>query len=350
MKKLLLILMLLIPSMALADITKQLTTAGTDCSVPTNCVTHNIAGYAGATVTLSGTFIATVQFEASSDGTIWSAITGYAVATGTGVTAATATGNWQFNAGGLKFLRVRCSAITTPPTVNIVGSAGSYNPPASTGAITVGAVDQGTGGASAWLVTGTGGTFPVTGTVTSSGTASVTQTTSPWIVAGGGTAGTPGTAVLTVQGVGSGTAVPISGTVTTSGTVTATMATGCTPYSFISTTSANLTSVVGSAATLCTLTVLNPGATIQYLRLYNKASAPDPSACSVNSDCPVIYAPIPADSGSLGSGFTIPLGPYGMAFSLGIGYSISGAACTVVSTCTDETSSAAGITLILGYK
>lgn len=41
----------------------------------------------------------------------------------------------------------------------------------------------------------------------------VTQTTSPWIVAGGGTAGAPGTAVLTVQGIGSGTPVPVSGSV-----------------------------------------------------------------------------------------------------------------------------------------
>ena len=222
MKKLLLLLALLIPISARADITKQLTSAGADCTTATSCVTHNIAAYAGATVTISGTFTATVQFEASSDGTVWSAITGYAVATGTGVTAATAPGNWQFNAGGLKFLRVRCSAFTSAPTVNIVGSAGSYNPPASTGAITVGAVDQGTGGSSAWKVTGAGGTFPVTqstspwvvsGAVTTSGTASVTQTTSPWIVAGGGTAGTPGTAVLTVQGVGSGTAIPISGAI-----------------------------------------------------------------------------------------------------------------------------------------
>lgn len=41
-------------------------------------------------------------------------------------------------------------------------------------------------------------------------TVAVTQSTSPWIVAGGGTAGTPGTAVLTVQGVSGGTAVPVS--------------------------------------------------------------------------------------------------------------------------------------------
>ena len=49
----------------------------------------------------------------------------------------------------------------------------------------------------------------VTNTVAVSGTVAVTQSTSPWIVAGGGTAGTPGTAVLTVQGVASGTAIPV---------------------------------------------------------------------------------------------------------------------------------------------
>ncbi len=41
----------------------------------------------------------------------------------------------------------------------------------------------------------------VTNTVTVTGTVSATQGTSPWIVAGGGTAGTPATGVVTVQGI-----------------------------------------------------------------------------------------------------------------------------------------------------
>ncbi len=41
----------------------------------------------------------------------------------------------------------------------------------------------------------------VTNTVAVSGTVAVTQSTSPWIVAGGGTAGTPATGVVTVQGI-----------------------------------------------------------------------------------------------------------------------------------------------------
>ncbi len=40
------------------------------------------------------------------------------------------------------------------------------------------------------------------------------QGTSPWIVAGGGTAGTAATGVVTVQGIAGGTAIPISGSIT----------------------------------------------------------------------------------------------------------------------------------------
>lgn len=49
---------------------------------------------------------------------------------------------------------------------------------------------------------------------TGGGTVTANQGTSPWIVAGGGTAGTAATGVVTVQGIASGVAVPISGSVT----------------------------------------------------------------------------------------------------------------------------------------
>ncbi len=42
----------------------------------------------------------------------------------------------------------------------------------------------------------------------------VNQGTSPWIVAGGGTAGSAATGVVTIQGIASGTVVPVSGTIT----------------------------------------------------------------------------------------------------------------------------------------
>lgn len=46
----------------------------------------------------------------------------------------------------------------------------------------------------------------------SGGGGSVTQGTTPWIVAGAGTAGTSATGVVTVQGIASGTALPVSST------------------------------------------------------------------------------------------------------------------------------------------
>lgn len=58
--------------------------------------------------------------------------------------------------------------------------------------------------ATAVKVDGTGGTFPISGTV------AVTQSTSPWIVAGGGTAGSAATGVVTVQGISSMTPVQVS--------------------------------------------------------------------------------------------------------------------------------------------
>lgn len=48
----------------------------------------------------------------------------------------------------------------------------------------------------------------------SSSTVTALQGTDPWIVAGDGTAGTPSTGVVSVQGVAGGTAIPISGSIT----------------------------------------------------------------------------------------------------------------------------------------
>lgn len=49
-------------------------------------------------------------------------------------------------------------------------------------------------------------------TNSSGGSTSVTQGTSPWIVAGGGVAGTAASGVVSVQGIASGTVLPISST------------------------------------------------------------------------------------------------------------------------------------------
>jgi hypothetical protein len=125
---------------------------------------------------------------------------------------------------------------------------------------------------------------------------------------------------------------------------------GATPYSYISLATANQVNVKASAGTLFSLTALNMTANVQYLLLFDKATAPDQSACSANSDCPVMYFPIPTMADTNGAGFTINLGPLGIAFANGIGFSIIGGSCGEVATCVNETNAAAGVVLTLGYK
>lgn len=86
-------------------------TASTAClSLPYSSATG------GATITLAGTFSATVQFEAlGADGATWVAINGVLLGdtTSTAVTSATTTGVWQFNPAGAIAIRARCSAFTS---------------------------------------------------------------------------------------------------------------------------------------------------------------------------------------------------------------------------------------------
>jgi trimeric autotransporter adhesin len=110
--------------------------------------------------------------------------------------------------------QLTCITSTSTTTVNMVGGSG----------LPTGAGGGGGGGGSGGNVTIVGplgqqlaaASVPIVltaaqiTTLTPPTTVAVTQSTSPWIVAGGGTAGTPGTAVLTIQGVASGTNVPVS--------------------------------------------------------------------------------------------------------------------------------------------
>ena len=115
----------------------------------------------------------------------------------------------------------------TPPSAADIASAIVSNPPTTfdgivTNAGTFAVQDQHTSAGAAGYQYLTDGTnvigvsahpLYVQGTISiGSGPFAVTQSTSPWIVAGGGTAGSSGTAVLTIQGIGGGTAVPVSGT------------------------------------------------------------------------------------------------------------------------------------------
>lgn len=90
----------------------------------------------------------------------------------------------------------------SPPVRNTVPASLMVIKGQSTNSLYAMEVDQTTG---ALPVEGVGGT-PIAVTAT--------QGTTPWIVAGGGTAGTAATGVVTIQGIAGGTAVPISGSIT----------------------------------------------------------------------------------------------------------------------------------------
>lgn len=140
--------------------------------------------------------------------------------------------------------------------------------------------------AGALRVDGSGATQPVSGTVTAN-------------------IGTTGSLALdsTLTG-GSQKAIPVAGT---SG--------GATPFKLISAATTNATSVKGSAGTLYGIQVISVIATVRFLKLYDKASAP-----TVGTDTPIKVIPIPANTA--GAGVVISA-PVGINFANGIAFAIT---------------------------
>lgn len=115
---------------------------------------------------------------------------------------------------------------------------------------------------------------------------------------------------------------------------------GCTPAKTLSAASTNSTNVKTTAGTLCSVNVINATPTVYYLKFYNTVTTP-----TCNSDTVVQSYPVPANSSSLGGGIAVQLGPYGLAFSTGIGLCLTGAVAD-----NDNTSAAAGIAINYGFK
>jgi hypothetical protein len=220
--------------------------------------------------------------------------------TGASTSALQTTGNTSL--ASILANQTNGTQIATNPSVSATGSA----PPASAtyagASVTTAAPTYTTGQMSALSLTtagalrvdGSGSTQPISGTV------AVTQSTSPWIVAGGGTAGAPGAAVLTVQGVAGGTAQPVSGTVaaTQSGAWNITNITGTVSLPTGAATSANLTTL-GSQTTK-----INDGANTAAVKAASTAAvATDPAlvvAISPNNTIKTA-APVNANGSFTGS-------------------------------------------------
>lgn len=78
-----------------------------------NGTAFDVAGLALVTVQVTGTFVGTVTFEGTIDGSNWIAILARSVVDGATATTATAPGIYQLPVAGLEQVRARVSAYTS---------------------------------------------------------------------------------------------------------------------------------------------------------------------------------------------------------------------------------------------
>lgn len=110
---------------------------------------------------------------------------------------------------------------------------------------------------------------------------------------------------------------------------------GITAYKLQSAATTNATSVTAVSTVLRNLNAYNTTATIYYLKLYNKASAP-----TVGTDVPVMTIPLAVTPTP-----TMPSLPAGLLFPLGLALAI-----TLNATDSDNTAAVTGIQINLGYS
>jgi len=92
----------------------------------TGSVTMTLASHSQAAVQVTGTWVGTLQFEGSVDGTNFFSIPSVVPTTGAVVTSATANGQWLIPCAGYKQIRTRCSAFTSGTIViSMQGSNGT---------------------------------------------------------------------------------------------------------------------------------------------------------------------------------------------------------------------------------
>jgi hypothetical protein len=90
-------------------------------------VLAQLRGQATAVVQITGTFVATLQFEGTVDGVNFFAVNMYPVAGGAATTSTTAVGQWIGVVAGFYQFRVRCSAYTSGTATTSVNVAQGTN-------------------------------------------------------------------------------------------------------------------------------------------------------------------------------------------------------------------------------
>lgn len=128
-----------------------------------------------------------------------------------------------------------------------------------------------------------------------------------------------------------------SGTVTTVSTVTAVTTSGtplapATPFILNSVAGTNISLILTGTSGLHAFYATNTGATVAFVKLYNKATAP-----VLATDVPAMIIPVPAAVAGVPGVATLPIGHNGFRFALGLGIAITGGVAD-----TDATAVAAG--------
>lgn len=116
-------------------------------------------------------------------------------------------------------------------------------------------------------------------------------------------------------------AAQASATQPVSGTVTATVSppAPATPYILNSAASENAALILTGTSGLQAFYATNTGATVAFVKLYNKATAP------ASTDIPAMILPVPAAVSGVAGVCTLPIGFSGFRFALGLGIRITGA-------------------------
>lgn len=108
---------------------------------------------------------------------------------------------------------------------------------------------------------------------------------------------------------------------------------------FLSAATTNSNLVKGGQSALYNVITINTTATIYYLKLYDKATAP-----TCNSDTVVASYPVPYGAASSGGGFIQPRSA-AAGYNLGLGFCLTGALAD-----NDNTSAATGVAINFEYR
>ena len=116
-------------------------------------------------------------------------------------------------------------------------------------------------------------------------------------------------------------------------------ANGAFPAHYLSAANTNSTNVAAVKTNIYEIVAVNTTATLYFLKLYDKATAP-----TCGTDTPVMTLPIPFGTSSSGGGVSVPI-PVGAQFINGFGFCITGGIAD-----NDSTSAATGIAVNFLYQ